>query len=255
MGNTPKWGKVLTKDFLEQKYICEKMGTFQISEIVGCSDMTVSTWLKKHGIKTRKAGVIPEDLTGNKFGMLFLVKRLDRESATRRHYIYECLCDCGKTKNISINSIKQGLARSCGCSLKRKGKSHPNWSGTENVSSSYYQSIIFGAKIRKIEFDLTIEYINELLVKQGFRCAVSGLEIKEEKYTTRKNKNPKVENTASLDRIDSSKGYVEGNVQWVHKDINRMKWKHKQDYFIELCNQISQYVKQKRQAKPEQNGT
>ena len=29
--------------------------------------------------------------------------------------------------------------------------------------------------------------------------------------------------TASLDRIDSSKGYTEDNIQWVHKDVNQMK--------------------------------
>ena len=29
--------------------------------------------------------------------------------------------------------------------------------------------------------------------------------------------------TASLDRIDSTKGYVRGNIQWVHKDINWFK--------------------------------
>jgi len=29
--------------------------------------------------------------------------------------------------------------------------------------------------------------------------------------------------TASPDRIDPSKGYVEGNVRWVHKTINSMR--------------------------------
>ena len=37
----------------------------------------------------------------------------------------------------------------------------------------------------------------------------------------------------SLDRIDSSKGYEENNVQWVHKDINLMKNKYDNKYFIE----------------------
>jgi hypothetical protein len=29
--------------------------------------------------------------------------------------------------------------------------------------------------------------------------------------------------TARLDMIDPAKGYVEGNVQWIHKDIQAMK--------------------------------
>ena len=45
--------------------------------------------------------------------------------------------------------------------------------------------------------------------------------------------------TASLDRIDSSKGYVIGNVQWVHKDINIMKNKFDNQYFIDMCKKIA----------------
>lgn len=47
-----------------------------------------------------------------------------------------------------------------------------------------------------------------------------------------------IETTASLDRIDNTKGYLEDNVQFVHKDINRMKWAHSQQYFIELCSKV-----------------
>lgn len=47
--------------------------------------------------------------------------------------------------------------------------------------------------------------------------------------------------TASLDRIDSSKGYVLGNIQWVHKDINKMKLDYDQDYFIDICRRIAEY--------------
>jgi hypothetical protein len=45
--------------------------------------------------------------------------------------------------------------------------------------------------------------------------------------------------TASLDRIDSSKGYVEGNVQWVHKRINIMKNDLSDSEFIEWCRVVS----------------
>jgi len=50
------------------------------------------------------------------------------------------------------------------------------------------------------------------------------------------------ENTASLDRIDSSKGYVKDNVQWVHKDINRMKWNFPQDKFVKLCSFVANKI-------------
>ena len=44
--------------------------------------------------------------------------------------------------------------------------------------------------------------------------------------------------TASLDRIDSSKGYTKNNVQWLHKDINIMKRDFPEEKFLFLCKQI-----------------
>jgi hypothetical protein len=46
--------------------------------------------------------------------------------------------------------------------------------------------------------------------------------------------------TASLDRIDSSKGYVIDNVQWLHRDINMMKQRFSQEYFINICKHIAE---------------
>ena len=45
--------------------------------------------------------------------------------------------------------------------------------------------------------------------------------------------------TASLDRIDNTKGYIIDNVQWVHKQVNFMKGTMKQTEFIEFCKLIS----------------
>ena len=44
---------------------------------------------------------------------------------------------------------------------------------------------------------------------------------------------------ASLDRIDSSKGYVKDNIQWVHKDVQIMKNKFSEDYFKQICCLVS----------------
>ena len=34
------------------------------------------------------------------------------------------------------------------------------------------------------------------------------------------------------------KGYIQGNVQWLHKDINKMKWNFDQNKFLEYCRII-----------------
>lgn len=47
------------------------------------------------------------------------------------------------------------------------------------------------------------------------------------------------ETSASLDRIDSNQGYIEGNVRWVLKDINMIKGAYDNEYFVRLCNLVA----------------
>jgi len=51
--------------------------------------------------------------------------------------------------------------------------------------------------------------------------------------------------TASLDRIDSTKNYTIDNIQWVHKDVNKMKMDFSQEYFIEMCRLVTLTCKDK----------
>lgn len=90
-----------------------------------------------------------------------------------------------------------------------------------------------GGISRGYQWDLTIEFLWDLYQKQGGVCALSGLPIGwAEKGLTA---------TASIDRIDSSEGYLNGNVQLVHKDINFMKQQYDQDKFIALCKSVADH--------------
>lgn len=51
----------------------------------------------------------------------------------------------------------------------------------------------------------------------------------------------KVMQTASLDRIDSLKGYTIDNVQWIHKHINYMKIDLTEQEFFHFIKQIYEY--------------
>lgn len=81
---------------------------------------------------------------------------------------------------------------------------------------------------RGIPFDITIEVLDTKLKQQDYNCALTGLKLS----TNYKNL------TASIDRIDSSKGYFVDNIQWVHKDINMMKKDYKEEYYIEMCRLV-----------------
>lgn len=167
-----------------------------------------------------------KDLRGKVFGDLSV---LDFSEVSRNgHYRYFVRCSCGTEKTVFGTHLLKGTTTHCGCKTDR---SSANFKGHKKVGLTYFSSLIRGAnggKGRKpVDFSLTLEYIGDLLEEQGYKCKLSGLTI------CAKN------NTASLDRIDSSLGYTEGNVQWLHKDINMMKRHYNQDYFIHLCKKVA----------------
>ena len=72
-------------------------------------------------------------------------------------------------------------------------------------------------------FELSVEQIKELWDKQGGRCPYTGLEMRlpvSEWDQLGRAANPY---QASLDRIDSSRGYVQGNVEFVCLVVNYAK--------------------------------
>lgn len=177
-----------------------------------------------------------KDLRGKKFGLLS-VKEV--HSRTRNGHIrYVCECDCGGTSNVLSTHLIQGNTKSCGCLLPR-GHTHVMWKGCGDISGGFWYDHVVrsanGGKGRRtpLELTVTIEEAWAIFIVQEGYCALSGLEL----TFPRAHKDGSY--TASLDRIDSSKGYTPDNVQWVHKDVNVMKNKFDVDYFIQMCQNIA----------------
>jgi hypothetical protein len=169
------------------------------------------------------------DLTGQKFGDLSVVTWTKFKNL---HRVWMCKCSCGKEHEVLGTHLVSGLTKSCGCKNHKSKSDSPCWTGYGDISGGMFSGIKLRAKKYNIIFNITIEYIWNLFLEQKKKCALSGIEITmPEKSGSRP--------TASLDRIDSSKGYIEGNVQWVHKDVNWMKNSFNQDYFIFICKQIA----------------
>lgn len=72
-------------------------------------------------------------------------------------------------------------------------------------------------------------------MKQNGNCRFTGKRL----TFTSSYKNCKLGQTASLDRIDSSKGYEVGNIQWIDKKINWMKWAMSDEEFIYYCKLVT----------------
>ena len=130
--------------------------------------------------------------------------------------------------------LKRG---NCSCKkCKAQVDKLKNSSGYKDIVGTYWSSLKSQARKRGIDFKIDVEYAWKIYIKQNKKCALTGMKIK-----FGKNKKDHLEGstTASLDRIDSSKGYTKNNIQWVHKWINIMKSDHKQEVFLELCQKIS----------------
>ena len=166
-------------------------------------------------------------MIGKKFGMLTVMSHKSRCEG------YICACDCGNTTVARAYRLKRGLHNSCGCVHYRKEQESPNYKGLGTLSKTHWYNIEYGAKRRNLIFDISMEDAWNLFLKQNKKCAYTGWDI--EFGSPYRN----IKTTASLDRIDSSKGYTIDNIQWLHKDVNYMKSNMCPKRFIEICKTIT----------------
>lgn len=177
--------------------------------------------------------------TGQKFGELTVLKAAATKNSksNRLRRMYTCKCSCGIIKDIRVDYLVHEGTKSCGSCNRRTGNLSPLFKGYKEISSSFWSAIKTGAQRRKIVFDLSIEYVYNLFRKQNRKCYYTGTPL-----TFPSNKKERSQANASLDRIDSNKGYTEGNVQWVDKKVNRIKHTLSDQEFKELCRQVTEYV-------------
>jgi hypothetical protein len=175
---------------------------------------------------------------GKKFGKLTAIENEKDKNGYNTRYI--CKCDCGNTHSVSKSHLRSNRITHCGC-VRTLGAKHSKWTGVGEISGDFWWTHIVrsangsknGNRTRKPkELTVTIEEAWQLFLNQDRKCALSGIELTFPKKWKDKSW------TASLDRRDSSKGYILENVQWVHKDVNIMKNKFEQSYFTEICRLI-----------------
>jgi len=144
----------------------------------------------------------------------------------------ECQCKCGVKKHVNIYSLINKESTGCSKCSHKRGQESKNYKGYKEIPLKWFSRYTR----RDREFNIKIEGVYDLWVKQNKKCKLSGLPLDFENKST----NPKnYRCDISLDRIDSSKGYITGNIQLIHKDINRMKSDFDENYFIKMCELIT----------------
>lgn len=188
--------------------------------------------------------ILKKNLVGEIFHRLTVISYSHSDNDRISHYL--CRCTCGKEKIVASNTLIRGTTKSCGCwnteRIKQNGKEHYLWKGYKEISSTYFGSLKRGAKKRHLTFEVTIEYIWDLFISQNRKCALSGVPLSFQYGQNRS------DSTASLDRKNSEIGYIEGNLQWVHKKINSMKMDVSDREFIAWCDKVSEENKKKYEA-------
>lgn len=105
--------------------------------------------------------------------------------------------------------------------------------GYKDIRSAYMRSLHSSALSRHLEFTIDAQYLWNLWISQNKKCAYTGIDLILDK-------------NSSVDRIDSKKGYVPDNVQWVYTKVNYMKWDSTEEEFLNLCETIYKNTLRKR---------
>lgn len=122
----------------------------------------------------------------------------------RKEKVFNCQY-CGESDPSKFSSGPSKTCNKCR-NIRRKERER------ENITKWLLSKTLVASNKKGWENNLDIIYLEELLNKQGNKC-----------YYTNKNFGNDEFNSPSVDRIDSSKGYIKGNVVVCRAGINIMK--------------------------------
>lgn len=171
------------------------------------------------------------NLVGLKFGQFEV---LCRNSSKNKKVYWDVKCNlCTEEYVLATDAIKKNIGGCINCVRKNapKGIDSSSWRGGRYISSNFLSNVKYGARKRNIDCVVTLDELDKLWEAQDGLCA----------YTNRELTLSGDDCTASLDRIDSSEGYHLGNVQFVHKTVNVMKWALPEDEFLGFIKEIYEF--------------
>lgn len=150
------------------------------------------------------------------------------------------LCDFYTTgKKVDGSPKYQSWCKSC-ISSKMKSYHKKTWGDEKLQFTAYkrtksvrsYITYLRQKAVRRKSSCLTIDELEEIWNKQNGKCALTGWDM------TMILGKGNIDTNASIDRIDSSLGYIENNVQFICRAVNVFKSNATEELLYKMCEAI-----------------
>lgn len=174
-------------------------------------------------------------LVGKRFGHLRVIAdggSILEGREGRRCRTSICICDCGNEHVVRNSQLSSGKTRSCGC-LRRESVSLPDGVAADNLAISIIKR---NAIARQLLWELTDETVRTFVGAPCYWCGA----VRANRHGRGVNKTRSgYRGWNGIDRLDSSIGYILGNVVPCCGVCNRMKSTLSAEAFLAQCKRIA----------------
>ena len=237
MGN--RWNnlKPLDVDYIKSNY--GKKTTHEIAKDLNATTDRVRRVLKMHGIAIIGKTEIYKSINQFKFSYEDNLCQDYLNGMSQTDLVKKYKIGSEKVRFIlDRNNIDRETGKGSGSKKAwRNGKRQPrncNKGGTKDIHNALFNRWRTNAKSRNYPFEMSVEYLQNLLEKQNYKCAYTNLDMLCPKTYNEKRDMTSSPYLISLDRIDNEIGYIEGNVHFVCVWTNKAKGAYTHETFKEI---------------------
>ena len=144
-----------------------------------------------------------------------------------------CRCSCEAEEMVSCHHLISGRStrcKTCNYNLREFNK-NPHWRGIGETPASIITKASSSAAASNKPFYIDTNYANTLYEDSNKTCMFTGMSISHQ------------DDTARLIELDKERGYVEGNVAWVHKSMEPLLRSTSPNELIQLCAKMAKHYK------------
>ncbi len=173
--------------------------------------------------------MIARDISNQRFGRLVAIERLPIRDI-HKHSLWNCICDCGNVRVVTIGALSTGNTKSCGCT-----KYPPK---TVRSMTRVFHSYKNNARYKKLDFSLPLSAFKEITQKPCHYCGALPSNMASNPISRSVDS---IYTYNGIDRIDNDKGYVFDNCVPCCRTCNWAKGNKQQEEFYTWIKQISEY--------------